>query len=103
MTQKNIIPITHAAIWNTLEEEQRKGFHECWTLQVADPASQRSIWILFNLLSSRNGFRRVVEAWAVVSHRKENREVSKLAVKQSQDLAGFRSEGNDASNCVIRL
>ncbi len=99
MTKTLPNPISDLAVWNTLQEEDRKGFQETWSLQVTDPNTQRSIWILLNLLSSQNGFRRVTEAWAVVSHRKENREVSKLAVKQSQDLSSFSADENE----VIRL
>jgi hypothetical protein len=39
--------------------------------------------------SSSNGFRRVAETWAVAFQRGENRETSKVALKQSHDIRSF--------------
>jgi hypothetical protein len=72
-----------------MNNQAQKSFHEIWHLKLNDPVSQRALWLRFTLLSSGNGFKRVAEVWAVYFHRSSNREVKKVALKQSYDLSGF--------------
>lgn len=65
------------------------GFQEIWHLKVNDPENQRAFWVRFVLMASRNGFRRVSEVWGVYFQRGANKEVFKVALKQSHDLNSF--------------
>jgi len=87
-------PTSVLPVWPTLPNEERRGFSESWTLEMIDPSTQRTFWLQLEILSSTNGFSRVVDAWAVVSHRRENREVSKLAIRQSHDLSALKISGD---------
>jgi hypothetical protein len=83
-----------------MNHPSRPAFHEVWYLKLNDPASQRALWIRFTLLSSGNGFKRVAEAWAVYFHRDENREVKKVALKQTFDLGAFKAS---PKNTVLKI
>lgn len=89
MMNASNVSLTNTPIWSSLPKESREGFQEVWFLKVNDPSSQRALWLRFLLLTSENGFRRVAETWAVVFHRKENREISKLALRQTYDIHAF--------------
>lgn len=79
--------------------KSRSGFHEVWSFTAHDPAPQgpqgvqRSIWLRFTVSISDNGFRRVAECWAVTFERHPGRETTKLALRQTQDLSSFASDG----------
>lgn len=78
-----------STIANHKSTRLQRSFQEAWYLKLNDPITQRALWLRFTLLSSRNGFKRVAETWAVYFHRGENREVKKVAIKQSYDLQRF--------------
>lgn len=68
-----------------------RAYQKSWYLKLNDLQSQRAIWIRFTLLSTGNGFKRVAETWAVFFQRDvQNREVKKLALKQTYDMGAFQ-------------
>ncbi len=85
---------THAVNLEVMNNDTQRGFHELWYLKLNDPVSQRALWLRFTLLRSGNGFKRIAEAWAVYFHRTSNREVKKVALKQSYDLRAFSARPN---------
>lgn len=74
----------------------QRAFHEVWYLKFNDPDSQRALWLRFSLLTSRNGFKRIVETWAIYFHKVQNREIKKIAAKQTYDLSSFSKTGEAA-------
>lgn len=79
------------------------AFQEVWYLKLNDPASQRALWLRMTLLISANGFRQVAETWAVYFQRGANREVSKLALKQTHDLKAFQASPQGFGDGGIRI
>ncbi len=71
-----------------------QGFQQVWYLKLNDPISHRALWIRFSLLSTHNGFKRIAETWAVYFQRGVNREVKKVAIKQTYDMKSYSKEGN---------
>src|SRR5579885_793689 len=69
---------------------RRDTFHEVWHLKLSTPDGQHSLWLRFKQLVSSNGFKRVAESWAVYFRRGQQREVSRLALKQSQDISALK-------------
>jgi hypothetical protein len=67
---------------------------KAWYLKFNDPDSQRALWLRFTALSSSNGFKRVAETWAVYFHKNSNRDIKKLAIKQSYEIEAFSTESN---------
>ncbi|MEK6577710.1 MAG: hypothetical protein AABZ55_00660 [Bdellovibrionota bacterium] len=54
------------------------AYHETWMFKFNDPASNRGMWLRFNIHASSNGFRRVAEVWAAYFERSGTlKEVSK--------------------------
>ena len=95
---KNNVPI-----WPTLSSgsgSSRKGFQESWYLKFNDLEGQGAFWLRFNVLLSKNGFRRVAEVWAVLFRREENREIQKIALKQAHDLKSFSSTFEDGKTVI---
>jgi len=86
-----ITQVTNQPIWLTLDPSRRGGYQEVWYLKLNDPDAQRAMWLRFTLLQSDNGFKRAAEVWAIVFHRKDSKDVSKLALKQTQDIRAFSS------------
>src|SRR5438874_1940451 len=68
-----------------------KAFHKNWYLKLNDPLTQRALWLRFTLLSSGNGFKRIAETWAVFFQKSPNREIKKIALKQTYDIKAFSS------------
>jgi len=60
--------------------------HEAWILKIVDPKQQRALELNFSTLVSQNGFRRLAEVSALYFERGANKEITKFAVKQSDDL-----------------
>ena len=79
---------------NSVRITERQTFHKNWYLKVNDPLAQRALWLRFSLLSSRNGFKRLAEVWAVFFQKNENREIKKIALKQTFDIQSFSDLGN---------
>jgi hypothetical protein len=65
------------------------AFQEVWYLKLNDPTQNRALWLRLTLLVSANGFKRVAETWAIQFQRTSNKEVSKVALKQTFDLGTF--------------
>ncbi len=99
-TPRPVAEISNRPAWSELPAEKRAGFQEVWYLKLNDPAAQRALWLRFTLLSSVNGFRRLAETWAIYFQRNEQREVTKLALKQSHDLDGF-GPGVKIADCEL--
>src|SRR4051794_38881263 len=74
-------------------KQMPQTFHGNWYLKLNDPTSHRALWLRFTVLSSRNGFKRVAETWAVYFHRISAREVRKVALKQTYDLNALSLTG----------
>ncbi len=101
------IQSTFSPVWNTLKTDARSGFQEAWYVKFNDPIEKKSLLIRFQLSSSKNGFRRVAEVWAIFFSRNEDQEISKVAVKQSYDIQSFSafeengSHGIRIGNCEL--
>src|SRR3954467_3554622 len=69
---------------------RRDTFHEVWYLKLSTPDAQHTLWLRFSQHVSSNGFKRVSENWAIYFRRgPAGREVSKLALKQTQDISAL--------------
>lgn len=67
----------------------QRGFYKNWYLRLSDPVAQRALWLRFTVLSSGNGFKRIAETWAIYFQRMPNKEVKKVALKQTHDIQAF--------------
>jgi hypothetical protein len=74
-----------------------RAFQEVWYLKLNDPATNRALWLRLTILVSGNGFRRVAETWAIYFQRSANKDVSKVALKQTYDLSTFSSSDADGT------
>jgi hypothetical protein len=75
--------------------ELNRAFYKYRYLKLIDPSTNRALWLRFTILSSGNGFKRVAETWAIYYQRNQNKEVKKLAVKQTHDIQTFvEAEGS---------
>src|SRR5262252_8374181 len=68
---------------------RRDTYHEVWHLKLSTPDGQHALWLRFSQLVSSNGFKRVAESWAVYFRRGQQREVTRVALKQSQDISAL--------------
>jgi hypothetical protein len=68
---------------------RRDTFHEVWHLKLSTPDGQHCLWLRFAQLVSSNGFKRVAENWAIYFRRGNQREVSRVALKQTQDISAL--------------
>lgn len=91
--------MTNSPIWKPIDaaaspgaSAQRGGFQEVWYLKLNDPFSNRALWLRFTLLISANGFKKVAETWAIYFDRKDSREISKVALKQTHDIQKFSND-----------
>jgi hypothetical protein len=75
------------------KNELQRAFYKTWYVRFNDPATQKALWLRFTVLSSANGFRRVSEVWGLFFHRLPNKEVKKVAIKQSYPLENFLASG----------
>ena len=75
-------------LWSKTNPKIR-GFNESWNFKMSDPAHNRALSLRFNILIAENGFRKVSEVWAVYSERGSDRELKKIAVRQSQGIDSF--------------
>ncbi len=82
------------ALSTTKRTELQRAFYKNWYVKLNDPSQQRALWLRFTVLSSGNGFRRVAEVWAVYFQKLPNKEVKKIAVKQTYDLQAFSASEN---------
>src|SRR4051812_13130609 len=79
----------------TVKNKNRsEAFQKAWYLKLNDPSSQRALWLRFTILSSKNGFNRIAETWAIYFQRLSNREVKKVALKQTYDIREFSMNEN---------
>src|SRR5688500_5168441 len=74
-------------------------FYNNWYLKLNDPTQQRALRLKFTVLSSNNGFKRIAETWAIYFQKNQNKEIKKLAIKQSNDIKTFLA--SNASNIKI--
>jgi hypothetical protein len=88
MLTDNALQLNHP-FWNSA---RNAGFQEVWYLKLNDPAANRALWLRFTLLVSANGFKKVAETWAIYFQRNASKEITKLAVKQTHDLAAFSED-----------
>lgn len=72
-----------------IQSPVQKEFQEFWYLKLCDPIHQRAFWLRFNLFTSRNGFKKISEIWAIFFQKELGRETRKLAVRQSFDMKAF--------------
>ncbi len=88
---------------NLLPKTYSGGFQEVWYLKLNNPASDRALWLRFTLLLSKNGFRKISETWAIYFHRNENKEISKLALKETFSLESFQTlpQGIKINSCEL--
>jgi len=82
--------LSNTPVWSRKNQKARKGFQEVWYLKMNDPETKKALWLRFTLLISSNGFKKLSEVWAVSFERKE-KEIQKLAFKQSYDIGDFSS------------
>ena len=90
-------------VWSSRSSQSgasRVGFQESWYLKLNDSEGQDAFWLRFNVLLSKNGFRRVAEVWAVVFRREENREIQKVALKQSHNIKSFSSTDEEGKTVI---
>jgi hypothetical protein len=93
---------TNASLWADLPAEAREGYQEVWHLKLNDPAKQRALGLRFVVLTSKNGFKRVAETWAVFFERGQNREVVKTVAKQTHELRDFSAgDGVRMAGCSL--
>ena len=59
---------------------------EAWTYRFNEPQQNRALWLRLSILISKNGFRRMIEVWAVVFEKKGQQEVGKTLLRQSFDI-----------------
>lgn len=80
-------------------------FQKVWYLKFNDPSTQKALWLRFNLLSSRNGFNRVAETWAVYFEKNsKNREIKKVALRQRHEMTTASSQDlASEQNTTIRI
>lgn len=91
-------------VWSANDPETAGAFQEEWTFKINDPAHQRALWLRFSILVSQNGFRRVADVWAVHFQRGAQKELTKIAVKQSYDLSSFGADGSGTiqiGDCIL--
>src|SRR3954452_3330938 len=75
---------------------RRDTFHEVWHLKLSTPDARHTLWLRFTQHVSSNGFKRVSENWAIYFRRgPQGREVSKIALKQTQDIAALTWSSED--------
>ncbi len=75
--------------WNPQAPKSRAAFQEVWYLKVNDAPNQRALWLRLTLLISSNGFRRIAETWAVYTQRHAGKDPTRLAIRQTHDIAAF--------------
>ncbi|MFZ9596727.1 MAG: hypothetical protein ACO3A2_11720 [Bdellovibrionia bacterium] len=76
--------------FNPLKSETERPLHEMWYLKLNDPSTQRAFWLRFTLLHPRNGFKRLCEVAAVYFEKTSQREIKKVALKQTYGLDAFQ-------------
>jgi hypothetical protein len=82
-----------------MKMSSQRGFHEVWYIKLNDPITQRALWLRFSVLSTGNGFKKVAEIWSIFFERSSNREIRKIALKQTFDINAFSRQ--DASAIKI--
>ncbi len=65
------------------------ALQEKWFLKFNDPTQPRAVWLEWDLLTSKNGFKRTADVWAAFFQREPHQEVKKIALKQSLDIRAF--------------
>jgi hypothetical protein len=83
----------------------QRGYQEVRYLKLNDPQSQKALWLRFSVLSSGNGFKRVAETWAIFFQRLSNKEIRKVAIKQSHDIQAFKIDQNSniqIGDCLLQ-
>jgi hypothetical protein len=81
-----------------------EALQEKWYLKLNDPKTQRALWLEWDLLTSKNGFKRSAEIRAIFFERGQNREVKKTALKQTLDISAFSRGQTDSikmGECVL--
>ncbi len=73
--------------------ENQGAYQKAWYLKFNDPSSQRALWLRFTLLSSKNGFKKIAETWAIFFQKLPHREIRKMALKQTYDIGEFSLSG----------
>jgi len=69
-----------------IKRDIHRAFYKYRYVKFIHPSDHRALWLRFTMLSSGNGFKRIAETWAIFYQRFPNREVKKLAVKQTYDI-----------------
>ncbi len=71
------------------------ALQEKWYLKLNDPLQPRALWLEWDLLTSKNGFKRTADIWAIFFEREPQQEVKKTALRQSLDIQAFsRGQGD---------
>ncbi len=72
------------------------ALQEKWYLKLNDPAQPRGLWLEWDLMTSKNGFKKTADVWAVFFEREPQREVKKTALRQSLDIQAFSRGSGDS-------
>lgn len=85
---------------------EKSSFQRVCFLKLNDPLTHRALWLRFSLLSSRNGFNRIAETWAIFFEKSSEKDVKKIAVKQTHEIESFSFVKNAEiriGNCELSL
>ncbi len=84
---------------------QTGATQEKWYLKLNDPSQPRGLRLEWDLFTSRNGFKRTADVWAVLFERQPQQEVKKTALKQSLNIQAFSRGHGDSIQmgaCTLR-
>lgn len=72
------------AVWS----REQNGFYEVWYLKLNLLKEESALWIRYTTLSLKNGFKSVVETWAIWFDGKNNQ---KIALKDTFPFSSFKT------------
>jgi hypothetical protein len=71
------------------------ALQEKWYLKLNDPTQPRALWLEWDLMTSKNRFKKTADVKAVFFAREPLKEVKKVAFKQSLDIQAFSRGAGD--------